>query len=156
MNQATMTTIKKELLVQASQETAFKVFTEKMDSWWPRTHHIGSTPMTEMVVEPGLNGRWYSKHEDGSEANIGKVLTWDPYLLFVLDWQINGDFKFDPHLSTEVEVQFISETPNLTRVKFEHKNLERLGGGKAIESMDEGWGMILDLYKNLSAKPNFH
>jgi hypothetical protein len=151
MNHPTITAIKKELLVEASQETAFKVFTEKMDLWWPRTHHIGSTPMTGIVLEPGHNGRWYSKHEDGSEANIGKVLTWDPYSLFILDWQINGDFKFDSQLSTQVEVQFIAEGPNLTRVKFEHKDLDRLGGGKTVESMNEGWGMILDLYKKLIA-----
>ncbi|MEO6980906.1 MAG: hypothetical protein ABI113_21100 [Mucilaginibacter sp.] len=33
--------------------------------------------------------------------------------------------------------------------------LDRLGsGGKTIESMDEGWGQILHLYKNLVAQPN--
>jgi hypothetical protein len=79
INQIEMTSIKKELIVEASQATAFKVFTEKMDVWWPRTHHIGITPMTEMVLEPALNGRWYSRHEDGSEANVGYILKWDPH-----------------------------------------------------------------------------
>ena len=140
--------IKKELIVEASQATAFKVFTEKMDLWWPRTHHIGKTPMVELVLEPALNGRWYSRHEDGSEANVGYIMKWDPHGLVVLAWQINGDFEFDPELITEVEVQFIPEGPQRTKVKMEHKDLDRLGGGKAIESMDRGWGMILELYKN--------
>ena len=148
MNSTKIESIRKELLVEVSQETAFKVFTEKMDLWWPRTHHIGKSPMTELVLEPKLNGRWYSRHEDGSEQNVGYVLTWDPHDRLILAWQVNGNFQFDPNLITEVEVLFIVEAPGTTLVKFEHKNLERLGGGKAVESMDEGWGKILELYKN--------
>jgi uncharacterized protein YndB with AHSA1/START domain len=147
--------IKKEFQLEASQETAFRVFTEKMDLWWPRTHHVGSTPMKESVLEPGVNGRWYSVHEDGNEVNVGHVLTWDPYALLVLAWQINGDFKYDADLISEVEVQFISEGTNRTRVKFEHRNLDRLSGGsKVIGDMDKGWGMILELYKDLINNPS--
>ena len=147
----TIAPIRKELLVEASQETAFNVFTSKMDLWWPRTHHIGSCPMTELVLEAGVNGRWYSRHEDGSEANIGYTLVWDPYSLLVLNWQIGGDFKYNTDLTTEVEVQFIPEGPKRTRVKMEHRDLEKLGGGKTVESMDQGWGMIMNLYKELVA-----
>ncbi|MES2375969.1 MAG: SRPBCC family protein [Bacteroidota bacterium] len=148
-----LTSIKKEFIVEATQETAFKVFTEKMDLWWPRQHHIGGTPMTEMVVEPHVNGRWYSKHTDGSEANVGHVLTYQPYGLFVLAWQITGDFKCDPNLVTEVVIEFIPEGPKTTRIKFEHKDLQKLAGGtKVIESMDEGWGMIMEQYKNIAEK----
>ena len=152
MNTLAINSVKKELVLDASQATAFKVFTEKMDLWWPRTHHVGSTPMTELVLESAPNGRWYSKHEDGSEVNVGYVLTWQPYDLLILNWQIDGDFKWNPELITEVEVQFIPEGTKTTRVKFEHRNLDRLGGGKTAESMDEGWGMIMELYKKQSEK----
>jgi uncharacterized protein YndB with AHSA1/START domain len=153
MQTINLTSIKKEFTVEASQETAFKVFTEKIDLWWPRKHHIGSTDMTEMVVEPCANGRWYSKHTDGSEATVGHVLTYQPYDLFVLAWQIDGNFKCNPYLVTEVVVEFIPEGPKITRVKFEHKDLQKLGGGtKVIESMDEGWGMIMEEYKNITEK----
>jgi uncharacterized protein YndB with AHSA1/START domain len=147
MQTINLTSIKKEFTIEASQQTAFEVFTQKMDLWWPRSHHIGSTEMTGMVVEPKVNGRWYSKHADGSEANVGYVLTYQPYDLFVLAWQINGDFKCDPNLLTEVVAEFISEGPKTTRVKFEHKDLHKLGSGKTVESMNEGWGTILELYK---------
>ena len=147
--------ISKEVLLAASQETAFKVFTEKMDLWWPKTHHVGTCPVTETVLEPNVNGRWYTKHEDGSEVNVGHVLTWDPYSLLILNWQIDGNFKCDPSLTTEVELQFIAEGPKTTRVKFEHKNLQRLAGGtKVIESMDMGWGMIMNLYKQVAENEN--
>jgi len=93
--------------------------------------------MTELVLEPGLNGRWYSRHEDGSEANIGRVLQWDPYTHVMLAWQINGDFQFVTDLITEVEVHFIAEGPKKTKVKFEHRDLDKLAGGsKIIEDMD--------------------
>ena len=148
MSIATIGSITKELIVETTQANAFKVFTENMDSWWPRTHHIGKSPMTQLLLEPGPNGRWFSRHEDGSEVNIGYVLVWQPHDVLVLAWQVNGRFEYDPEIVTEVEVQFIASGPRTTLIKFEHKNLARLGEGKAIESMDEGWGMILELYKN--------
>ena len=32
----------KSIRVKASASRAFKIFTDDMDGWWPRTHHIGS------------------------------------------------------------------------------------------------------------------
>ncbi|MHB8209434.1 SRPBCC family protein [Mucilaginibacter sp.] len=147
METINLTSIKKDFVVEASQQMAFTVFIEKMNLWWPRTHHIGSTEMTEIVVEPEVNGRWYTKHADGQEVNNGYVIKYDPYGLFVLAWQINGDFKYDPNVVTEIVAEFIPEGPTTTRVKFEHKDLHKLGSGKTIESMDKGWDMILNLFK---------
>jgi hypothetical protein len=139
--------IKKQVITEASQEVAFNIFTAKMDSWWPKTYHTGSTPMTELVLEPAIGGRWYSKHEDGSEVEVGKVIQCDPFQTVILNWQIDGEFKFDPDLTTEVEVQFIPIDANNTTVILEHRNLDRLGGEMAIESMHQGWSMIMELYK---------
>ena len=79
--------IKKELFVEASQETCFNAFTKKMDAWWPWTHHVGSTPLLESVLELKPDGRWYTKHEDGSTCTVGHVLTWKPYELLIHNWQ---------------------------------------------------------------------
>jgi len=146
-----MHAIQKELLVEASQETAFNVFTGKMGLWWPKTHHIGTSPMVDAIVEPKPDGRWYSTHEDGSEMIIGKVLTWDPYGKLVLAWQVNGQFTYDPALITEVELNFIPESPTTTRIKFEHRDMDKLmGGEKVIEDMERGWWYILNLYKEVT------
>jgi hypothetical protein len=64
--------IKKEFTAEAAQETAFKVFSSKMDLWWPKTHHIGNSDMIEIVVEPYVSGSWYTKHTDGSNLFIVK------------------------------------------------------------------------------------
>ncbi|HMG07071.1 MAG TPA: SRPBCC family protein [Mucilaginibacter sp.] len=150
MQTINLTSIKKEFTVEASQQTAFEVFTQKMDLWWPRSHHIGTSDMTEVIAELCEGGRWYTKHTDGSEAAIGYVQTYQPYDLFVLTWQIDGDFKRNPDLSTEVVAEFISEGPKTTRVKFEHKDLHKLGNGKVVESMDKGWSEIMNLYKQFA------
>lgn len=142
--------IKKQITVRASQQTAFQVFTGQMDTWWPRTHHTGSTPMTELLLEPGDGGRWYSKHEDGSEEEVGKVIRWDPFSNLLLNWQIDGNFKYNPLLTTEVELQFIPIDATTTKVIMEHRHLDRLVGEKVIDSMDTGWGMIMELYKQIA------
>jgi len=149
-----MQSIKKELLIKASQETAFRVFTERMGDWWPKSHHIGKTPPTGTILEQKAGGRWYSMHEDGTECNIGKILLWDPYGRVLIGWQVNGNFQYDPDLISEVEVLFHAEEPGLTRVTMEHRDLEKLAGGvKIIEDMDKGWEYILNLYKQIADEP---
>jgi hypothetical protein len=145
-----MDPIKKELVVEASQETSFKVFTEKIDYWWPKELHVGKAPLRESILEAKPAGRWYSTHEDGSQVTIGYIITWDPYGHLVLAWQINGNFVYDPDLVSEIEVNFIVEGPTRTRVQLEHRDLDKLQGGtKVIEEMDQGWSYILSRYQQL-------
>jgi uncharacterized protein YndB with AHSA1/START domain len=143
-----MTSIKKELVVEASQETAFQVFSQKMDLWWPRSHHVGPTPMKKMVLEPKEKGRWYSTHQGGETCEVGFVQRFQPNSLLVLIWQLNGAYAFDPNLHTEVEIKFEALGPQQTRVSFEHRDIEKLG--KAIDGMEQGWGMILDLFSDVA------
>lgn len=146
--------ILKELTVEAGQAIAFDVFTRKIDLWWPKSHHVGKTPMVETILEPGVGGRWYTIHEDKSEVMVGYVQTWEPPRKLVLIWQIDANFVCNPDVVSEIEVEFVAEGLGRTRVLFAHRNLDRLGDGtKVIESMDQGWGKILALYAALCAKP---
>jgi hypothetical protein len=151
MEAINLMTIHKEVVVEASKQTAFDVFTQKMDLWWPKSHHIGKSPLVESVLEGKTGGRWYSRHEDGSEVEIGKVLIWDPHDHLTLAWQVNGNFQYDPQLVTEVVVNFIPTISGATRVTMEHRDIQKLmGGAKVIADMDQGWGMILNLYKKIA------
>jgi uncharacterized protein YndB with AHSA1/START domain len=123
----TVEPVRKELVVQASQERCFRMFTRGMNKWWPKDHHIGAAPLKEVIVEEHVGGRWYSKHEDGSESNTGKVLLWDPVERVVLTWQIKADWKYDPDFVTEVELRFEKLGEKTTRVKLEHRKLEAYG-----------------------------
>jgi uncharacterized protein YndB with AHSA1/START domain len=147
--------IRKTFTVRSTPQTAFQVFTEGFDRWWPRTHHTGASPLKKAVIEPGVGGRWYSVHEDGSENEWGDVLAWEPPTHLILAWRLNGQFTYDPELLTEVEVRFTDLGGGETRVDFEHRGLERFGAGDAANatrvSMDGGWGTILDSFRAVAS-----
>ena len=141
--------VRKSVLVAASPEHAFDVFTNGIGRWWPQSHHIGKADLDRPVIEPSTGGRWYELCVDGTECEVGKVLAWDPPQRLLLAWQLTHDFTYDPDLVTEVEVTFSPEGDG-TRVNLEHRNLERLGDHAETlrESIDSpnGWGLLLRLY----------
>ncbi|HEX5264227.1 MAG TPA: SRPBCC family protein [Phenylobacterium sp.] len=143
--------IRKTLTVRATPEKAFQVFTDGLDRWWPKSHHIGDSPLKKAILEPGVGGRWYGLGEDGTDELWGDVLAWDPPARLVLAWRITGQWKYDPSLLTEVEVRFTAVGADETRVDFEHRALERLGDSEAAiqarTSMDGGWGGILESFR---------
>ena len=147
--------VKKRVVVATSPERAFRIFTEDLDRWWPREHHIGTSPLKRAVLEPRQGGRWYAICEDGSECDTGKVLSWEPPRRLLLGWQITAQWKFDPNFLTEVEVTFTPEGPKRTRVELEHRNLERYGADavelrKNIDSSG-GWSLLLQNYAGVVA-----
>ena len=114
--------VRKVVNVRAVPQIAWRVFTEKMGSWWPLAiYKIGKAEAVDAVVEPYAGGRWYERGEDGSACDWGRVLAWEPPSRLVLMWDISADWQFDPGLNTEVEVRFIADGKNGTRVEFEHR-----------------------------------
>lgn len=150
-----MTTIKpapvrRTLVVKASPERAFEVFTAGFGRWWPASHTVSASGLKTAVIEPHAGGRWYEIGQDGTETQWGRVLTWEPPSRLVLAWQISAEYRFNPDLVTEVEVRFTPEGDGATRVDFEHRHLERLGErAEALREQFEspnGWGMLLGLF----------
>ena len=62
---------------RSTRSAAFEVFADEMTSWWPAGHHIGEAPIQQVVVEPFVGGRWYTRHTDGSETETGVVTAYD-------------------------------------------------------------------------------
>lgn len=150
--------VRKTVTVNAPQEHAFRVFTEGMGTWWPMdSHHTGDQPAVDVVVEPRAGGRWYELAADGSEDQWGRVLAWDPSDRVVLAWHLSMSFEFDPEpdRATEVEVRFIPEGPSRTRVKLEHRQLERFGDKsedmRAVFDGPGGWGQVLAHFEEAAA-----
>jgi uncharacterized protein YndB with AHSA1/START domain len=139
--------VRKTLTLRASPETAFRVFTEGFDRWWPRSHHIGKAELKQAFIEPRVGGRWYETCVDGSECDWGDVLAWDPPRRLLLAWRLNAQWEYDPALLTEVEVNFVALGEGQTRIDFEHRGFERMGaGGEAARAGVDGpngWGAIL-------------
>lgn len=141
--------IRKTIEVEAPIERAFAVFATRMGEWWHKEHSINrDAKQADVVIEPSSGGRWYEVGDDGSEKDWGRVLAYDPPGRLVLAWQLTRDFEYDPGFETTVEVNFEARG-GLTIVRFEHRDLERMGAGAAetLEGMDGGWDMLLGLYK---------
>jgi uncharacterized protein YndB with AHSA1/START domain len=147
--------VRKSLVVTADVQRSFKVFTDRIGSWWPRTHSIGKSQQAEVIIEPRVGGRWYERGQDGSECEWGKVLQWEPPARLVLAWQIDGNWKYNPACVTEVEVNFTALGAMQTRVDFEHRYLERLGENAAAvrDMLNSGWGGMLELYVTCANSP---
>jgi uncharacterized protein YndB with AHSA1/START domain len=144
--------IRKTLVVKAEPAKAFEVFARRMHDWSPEVQSLLGK-RREIVVEPKADGRWYEVSEDGSQADWGRVLAWDPPNRLLLAWQLDANFQYDPRLTTEVEVRFAPVEGGRTRVDFEHRNLERFGD-RADETRvsldsDGGWSGSFALYTAL-------
>src|SRR4051794_41681253 len=123
--------IKQSIVVEAPIERAFKVFTEDFGSFKPREHNLLSVPIAETVFEPHVGGHIYDRGVDGSECRWARVLAYEPPDRVVFTWDISPRWQLetDPDRASEVEVRFIAEAPDRTRVDLEHRNLDRHGDG---------------------------
>ena len=119
--------VRRTVIVKADPARSFTAFTANMAAWWPASHTIGGSQKPQVVLEARVGGRWYERNPEGAECEWGKVLVWDPPGRLVLAWQVNGQWKYDPTLVTEVEITFTASGPGETRVDLEHRNLERFG-----------------------------
>ena len=143
--------VRKSVNVQAPQDVAWRVFTEKMGTWWPlATYKIGKANAVDAVIEPRVGGRWYERGDDGSACDWGSVAVWEPHSRLVLYWSITADWQHDPGLKTEVEVRFIADGLNGTRVELEHRRLDLYGARRdemrAIFDTEGDWGRLLESF----------
>jgi uncharacterized protein YndB with AHSA1/START domain len=150
--------VRKTVTVRATIDRAFRVFTDGMDSWWPRTHHIGKSPMTKTIIEAATGGRCYSEQEDGSECDWGTVVSWEPPHRLLIAWQVTHEWGYQPDVAqaSEVDIRFTELPGGSTRVDLEHRHLERHGAGAAAMRMTidstGGWGMLLDRFAERAAE----
>lgn len=151
------TSIRKSIVVNAPVAHAFKVFTERFDSWWPHTHHIGKVEPFTAILDPREGGRWFERGADGSECDWGKVLVYSPPNRVAVSWHLDATYVYDPDPSkaSRVEVTFHDEGNGRTRVELVHSQLDRHGAGweKLREGVGSagGWPGILDKFASTAA-----
>jgi uncharacterized protein YndB with AHSA1/START domain len=155
MTNAATAQVHKQIIVEAPLERAFTVFTERFGDFKPREHNLLGAPIAETVFEPKVGGHIYDRAEDGSECRWSRVLAYEPPSRVVFSWDIGPTWQLetDPANASEVEVRFVAEGPDRTRVELEHRNIDRHGPG--WESVadgiggDGGWPLYLDRFAAL-------
>jgi uncharacterized protein YndB with AHSA1/START domain len=151
----TATAIHRQVTVHAPIERAFSVFTERFGDFKPPEHNLLGAPIEETVFEPRVGGTIYDRAIDGTLCQWARVLAYDPPTRVVFSWDISPQWQIetDPGRTSEVEVRFIAESPDRTRVELEHRNINRHGPGwEAVHAgvdSDEGWPLYLARYAAL-------
>jgi uncharacterized protein YndB with AHSA1/START domain len=150
--QATDTSVRAQVVVEAPLERAFSVFTEGFGSFKPPEHNMLAVEIAETVFEPRVGGHLYDRGVDGSECRWARVLAYEPPIRVVLSWDISPQWQLetDHEKTSEVEVRFVAEGPERTRVELEHRNLERHGEGweqmRDTVGSPDGWSHGLRLF----------
>jgi uncharacterized protein YndB with AHSA1/START domain len=153
--QAQDTSVHAAVVVEAPLERAFSVFTQDFGSFKPPEHNLLAVEIAETVFEPRVGGYLYDRGVDGSECRWARVLAYEPPSRVVLSWDISPQWQLEPDLekTSEVEVRFVSEAPERTRVELVHRNLERHGEGwegmrEGVEGAD-GWPLYLQRFADV-------
>lgn len=148
-----MEPIRRTVSARCSIDRAFRVFVEKMGTWWPlETHSISvdqdlGQRAVALRVDTREGGRIEEVLEDGSTRDWGGVVVWEPPRRVVFSWKPNDR----PIPSTEVEVRFNARTDG-TLVEIEHRGWDRLGDAsdeiRPLYDSEGGWTMVLERYRN--------
>lgn len=152
ISQAADTSVRTQIVVSAPIERAFKAFVEEFDRIKPREHNLLGVEIAETVFEPQVGGNIYDRGVDGSECRWARVLAFEPPSRIVISWDIDPQWQIetDPDKASEVEIRFISETPERTRLELEHRHLERHGAGwestRDGVASPGGWPLYLQRY----------
>jgi uncharacterized protein YndB with AHSA1/START domain len=155
MTQAAATVVRRDVVVDVPIERAFEVFTGRFGDFKPREHNMLAVAITETVFERRVGGHIYDRGEDGSECRWARVLAYEPPDRVVFSWDISPQWQVEtePDNTSEVQVRFIAETPQRTRVELEHRHLDRHGEGwegvRDGVAHEEGWPLYLQRYATL-------
>src|SRR5262249_20585083 len=143
--QAQAASVRTQIVVEVPIERAFRVFTEDFDRIKPPEHNMLGAAIAETVFEPRVGGHIYDRGVDGSECRWARVLAYEPPNRIVFSWDISPQWQIESDLekTSEVEVRFIPETPERTRVELEHRHLDRHGeaweGERDAVGSEGGW-----------------
>jgi uncharacterized protein YndB with AHSA1/START domain len=155
MTETAAPVVRRQIVVEAPIDKAFAVFTERFGDFKPPEHNLLAAPIAETVFEPRVGGHIYDRGTDGSECRWARVLVYEPPHRVVFSWDIGPTWQVEtePENTSEVDVRFVAESPERTRVELEHRNIDRHGPGwqSVADGVghDQGWPLYLARYAAL-------
>jgi uncharacterized protein YndB with AHSA1/START domain len=123
------------------QAKAFELWTSRTSTWWPTDHSVSGEADLDVVFEGRVGGRVYERTRSGTEHEWGTVTRWDPPTRVAYTWHLRAD-RAD---ATDVEVRFVADGEDRTRVEIDHRGWERLGAAADAgrEGNRRGWEGVL-------------
>lgn len=155
MTDTAVPSVHQQIVVDAPPERAFQVFTERFGDFKPPEHNILGEPIADVVFERRVGGRIFDRAATGNECTWARILAYEPPHRVVFSWDISPQWHIEtnPDLTSEVEVRFIPEGAERTRVELEHRNLDRHGPGwenvRGAVASGGGWPLYLNRYAAL-------
>lgn len=116
--------------VPVSPARAFAVFTEGLDTWWNRGHHLLDDDLAEVGIESFVGGAVWERSTAGDTCVWGRVLRWEPDTAFAFSWLIGPTWTV-PSADAPGSRVTVTFTPTATgtRVELVHDLLDRHGDG---------------------------
>jgi uncharacterized protein YndB with AHSA1/START domain len=155
MTRTDATVVRRHVVVNVPQAAAFAAFTARFGDFKPPEHNLLAAPITQTVFEPRAGGHIYDRAADGSQCRWARILAYEPPSRVVFSWDISPQWQIetDPGRASEVEVRFVPDGPDSTRVELEHRHLDRHGPGwqsvaDGVDA-DQGWPLYLARYAAL-------
>jgi uncharacterized protein YndB with AHSA1/START domain len=141
---ATRQAARAEVVVDASPEEAFEIFTDEIGLWWRRDTRYWNDRGRGLTIriEPRLGGRFLEVYdlESGTGLEVGRVTAWEPGERLGLTWTQGG---WPEDVSTEIEVTF-EPADGGTLVRLEHTGFEAVPDADASRAgYDAGWKELL-------------
>jgi uncharacterized protein YndB with AHSA1/START domain/uncharacterized protein YciI len=136
----TVAPIRRALIVDATPETAFEVFTADFGGWWPLGEYGVFGDGSSVAI---TDGEIVEASPSGETANWGKITAWDPPQLVAFTWHPSRDAAAR---SSQVEVRF-TDLDGQTLVVLEHSGWEVFDDPQAARAgYSHGWPEVLAGY----------
>jgi uncharacterized protein YndB with AHSA1/START domain len=137
--------VRSSVTVDLPRDEAFRLFTERMGSWWPgATHSVYEADVVDVILEPMVGGRLYEATADGRTSDWGRVTAWEPVDRVAMTWHPG----YDEALESLVEVTFSDADGGGTQVDLLHTGWEVHGADaeQMASGYQEGWPIVLAFF----------
>ena len=149
----TVAPIRREILVAASADRAFDLFTERIGDWWPLARFGVYGDGTVGFESSSAGGRAIVERSGDRVSVWAEVTAWEPPESLAFTWHPGTD----PAQATQVRVTFTADGDQ-TLVTVQHSGWDALAdpdrAAAAAKEYGQGWPGVLGSFASLVAAAN--